>query len=132
MKKPKRNSFGTPVYGEFKKKDYVSLEKPLTVFSTGATRSNDANDVAYDLISPWAYERLAKIYAEGAKVHGPRNWEKGQPISVVVNHAVRHFTLWQQGNREEDHLAKTAWGLFALMHFEKTKPKLFKEEDVCE
>ena len=107
---------------------FPAAEVELKVFPSGATRSSDADDVAYDLISPWAYERLAKIYAEGAKVHGPRNWEKGQPVSVVINHMVRHFTLWQQGNREEDHLAKTVWGLFALMHFEKTKPELFEEE----
>lgn len=126
-KKLKKSSFEMPAE-EGKRTLFPAAELGLTVFSSGATRSNDANDVAYDLISPWAYERLAKIYAEGAKVHGPRNWEKGQPVYVVINHAVRHFTLWQQGNREEDHLAKMAWGIFALMHFEKTKPELFKEE----
>ena len=98
-------------------------------FSSGATRSADADDVAYDLVSPWAFERLAKIYAEGAKVHGPRNWEKGQPISVVANHLLRHWILWQQEDRTEDHLAKVAWGLFAMMHFEKTRPDLFEEEE---
>jgi len=32
--------------------------------------------------------------------------------------------LWLQGDRTEDHLAHAAWNIFALMHFEETRPEL--------
>ena len=41
----------------------------LRDFGTGATRSKDADSERYDLISPFAMRRLAKIMAEGAKTH---------------------------------------------------------------
>lgn len=103
----------------------------IVTFETGAKRSADADGHSFDIISPIGLERLAKVYNEGARKYGARNWEKGQPVGAVLNHALRHLNMWQQGDQSEDHLAKVAWGLFAIMHFEKTKPesleRYFKE-----
>lgn len=100
----------------------------IVVHPTGAVRSADANDVRYDLISPIGLRRLAAVHAEwartGGRVHGENNWLKGLPFSDTGNHGVRHYELWRAGDDSEDHLAKNAWALFALMHLEETRPDL--------
>ena len=92
-------------------------------YSTGASRSGDAEKTRFDLISPVAMRRLAETYAEGAGKHGDRNWEAGMPASDVVNHLLAHVNLWLAGDRSEDHLAHACWGLAALMHFEELRPE---------
>jgi len=99
-------------------------------FESGSERQA-LNKVRYDLISAVALKRLAETYAEGATKYGDRNWEKGQPFSVLINHARDHINdfIAQQQNlpmnvSEEDHLAHAAWNLFAIMHFQATKPKM--------
>lgn len=91
---------------------------------TGALSSTDADDVRFDLISPIALERIARTYAEGAKRYGEHNWLKGIPSSDLLNRALRHINLYLQGDKSEDHLAHAAWNIFAIMHFEETRPEL--------
>ena len=91
----------------------------LRKFESGATRSSDADLERYDLMSPFAAQRAAKIYAEGALVHGDRNWEKGIPIEVCLNHLERHLILWKMGDRSEDHLAKIRVNADFIMHYEE-------------
>lgn len=96
----------------------------LRQFATGAVRDADADARRYDLISPHGLDRLAATYAEGAAKYDDHNWRKGMPFSSTLNHAMRHLTLWNSGDTSEDHLAHAAWGLFALMEFEATRPEL--------
>lgn len=102
----------------------------LKRFKSGSVRTKDADDHRFDLVSPFGLFRLAKIYAEGAKKYGDRNWELGQPTGDVLNHAERHLQLWKQGDRSEDHLAKVAWGMFAIMHYEETLPENSTEMEI--
>ena len=90
--------------------------------TTGAVRSSDADNERYDLISPIGMRRLAETYCEGARKYGDFNWEKGFPVSDILNHAIRHTYLYLSGDRSEDHLAHAAWGLFAAMHSEELWP----------
>lgn len=96
----------------------------LVKFASGATRSSDRSGVRYDLITPIGLRRLAETYAEGAKKHGDNNWLKGFPASDTLNHVLAHLNMWKTGDASEDHLAHAAWGLFAIMHFEETRPEL--------
>jgi len=96
----------------------------LKHFETGAVRSRDADDTRYDLITPIGLRRLAETYAEGALKYGENNWLAGIPSSDLFNHAVRHLYLWLAGDTSEDHLAHAAWNIFAIMHFEETRPEL--------
>lgn len=96
----------------------------LKVFSTGATRTRDADGERYDLITPIGLEGVARIYAEGAAKYGDKSWEKGLPISDLVNHALRHWRLYASGDRSEDHLSKAAWGFMAAKHSEVCWPHL--------
>jgi len=94
-------------------------------FETGATRSatpagSKGKPVRYDLISPIALRRLAETYAEGAEIHGARNWEKGLPIWDCLSRALAHISTYCGGDRSEDHLAHAVFGLCASMHFEES------------
>ena len=96
----------------------------LSQFSTGAVRSIDANSTRYDLISPIGLRRIAETYKEGYDKYGAFNWEKGMPISDIMNHCIRHIYKFLEGDRTEDHLAHAAWNLIAAMHMQETHPEL--------
>ena len=95
--------------------EYNELRK----FPGGATRSADADEERYDLISPHATKREAIRMAEGAATHGERNWETGVPISVCPNHLERHLVQYKMGDRSTDHLAAIRCNAGFLIHFEE-------------
>lgn len=101
-----------------------SNQPDLRVFDTGAVRTKDADGERYDLITPIGLEGVARIYAEGARKYGDTLWERGMPISDLVNHALRHWRLYASGDRSEDHLSKCAWGFLAAKHSEVLWPHL--------
>jgi len=81
------------------------------------------DEYAFDEISPYGLKALAKVCREGFK-HGRGNWrEHPQPEGVVLNHALAHLNKYMQNDRSEDHLAKVAWGMFALIHYRESKAK---------
>lgn len=90
-----------------------------TVFETGAERDIEPNRGRFDLISPFALVRLAKVYEAGAKKYADRNWEKGIPISRLLDSAKRHLTKYEMGKTDEDHLTMAIWNLFSILHFEE-------------
>ena len=102
----------------------MTTDASVTTFSTGAVRGTDAENVRFDLITPIGLRRLAKTCAEGARKYSDRNWEKGIPASVMLNHAIRHIYLWLEGDDTEDHLAHAAWNILGVAHFEETMPDL--------
>lgn len=93
-------------------------------YSTGAVRGSDAEGYRYDLISPIGLRRLAETCHEGSAKYGDYNWERGMPVSDMLNHALRHVYLYLSGDRSEDHLAHSAWNMLAAMHSEELWPHL--------
>ena len=91
-------------------------------FKSGMVRDTRVGKGRYDLMSPFALERVAKIFEKGATKYGDRNWEKGAPFSRTLDSAIRHIMQYMMGMKEEDHLAQAAWNICAIMHLEKTKP----------
>lgn len=100
-------------------KDYETKIKKLVNFKSGAKRDDNSGKGSYELISPIAIERIAKMYERGGKQKGDRNWEKGIPMSRCVQSALRHVFQFLEGMRDEDHLAQACFNLFAIMHFEE-------------
>lgn len=88
-------------------------------FTSGAVRAADADVTRMDLVCPTGLLRLAAIYKEGADKYGDTNWCRGIPVSVMLNHLETHLQRWKKGDRTEDHLAKIAWGVFSIMHYEE-------------
>lgn len=103
------------------------LEAEYAKFSTGAIRSQDANNTRYDLITPIGLRRVAETYKEGCDKYGAFNWEKGMPVNDILNHGIRHIYEYLSGDRTEDHLAHAAWNLLAAMHIEETYPNISPE-----
>lgn len=95
----------------------------MMTFASGAVRSSDAANVRFDLITPVGLRRLAETYKEGSVKYGDNNWQKGFPVSDIMNHAIRHMYLWLDGDKTEDHLAHATWNLMTIMHFEERNPE---------
>ena len=85
---------------------------------TGAFREKNEGKGRFDLISPYALMRVARIHEKGSKKYSPRNWEKGMKFSLFVDAAMRHIIKYMMGMTDEDHLAQAVWNLDCLMHFE--------------
>jgi hypothetical protein len=93
-------------------------------YATGAVRSADAEATRYDLVSPIGLRRAAEACAEGSEKYGDYNWEKGMPISDLLNHAIRHVYKYLEGDRSEDHLGHATWNMMAACHSEELWPEL--------
>lgn len=89
-------------------------------YANGGMREPSTGKGAYELVSPFALERIAVWYELGARKYADRNWEKGIPFGRLIQSAIRHLIRWMQGRRDEDHLAAVCWNVMAMMHFEET------------
>lgn len=88
-------------------------------FSTGSVRDIQAGKGRFDLIPYEAQRREAVHHEHGSVKYGENNWQKGQPIHVFLNSAMRHLHKYQDGWRDEDHLAAVRWNTGAIMWTEK-------------
>lgn len=93
-------------------------------FQTGAVRDGGDGKGRCDLLPACALLRVAKRYEEGAKVYGDRNWEKGMPISVLLDSGIRHLLKYMDGQMDEDHLAAAAWNILGAMWTEEKRPAM--------
>jgi hypothetical protein len=84
-----------------------------------AVRDTAADKPRPDLISPFAEERQGHWLRMGAAKYAERNWEKGMPFSRCVASLKRHLMKYQQGMRDEDHLAAIMFNAMALIHYEE-------------
>lgn len=89
---------------------------PERHFSSGAKRDSDSTKPRLELISPFAKERLGYLLAKGANRYGPRNWEKGMPLSQFLASAERHLNKIKMGDTSEDHMAAVVFNIDAMMH----------------
>lgn len=88
-------------------------------YGTGATREPDDDKPRPDLISPFFKERLGRWLSLGAKKYALWNWARGMPFSRCLAAMERHLMRYQQGSREEDHLAAVAFAAMQLIHYEE-------------
>jgi hypothetical protein len=91
-------------------------EFTIDTLSTGETSKNKDDVPAPHLISPFALMREGKWMADNAKIHAPRNWEKGIPNSIHIASAARHLLKIMAGEHDEDHEAAVATRMHMLMH----------------
>lgn len=92
------------------------------VLKTGCVRQKTGGRGAYELFSPFALERDAKLMEWGANHRGHRNWEKGCPYSRCVQSLRRHlneFILRRPDEDHGDHLAAIRFWAGALIHYEE-------------
>lgn len=84
-----------------------------------AVRDAATNKPRPDLISPFAEERQGQWLRMGAERYAERNWEGGMPFTRCIASLKRHLMQYQQGKREEDHLAAIMFNAMALIHYEE-------------
>jgi len=88
-------------------------------YDSGMVRDASVGKTRPDLISPFFEDRLGQLLRKGAEKYVERNWEKGQPFSRAFASLKRHVRDFQEGNRDEDHLAAVAFGCMAIIHYEE-------------
>ncbi len=100
-------------------------------FVTGAVRDIRVGKGRYDLLYPGFFKQLAVHVEQGAVKYADRNWEKGMPIGRTLDSCIRHLLQWQEGDREENHLAAAACNIMFLMFYidQINKGQLPKELD---
>jgi len=96
-----------------KKKDDYTLKDSGTrkVFETGANRDLSSGKGRFDLLPPATIRALAIHYEKGCDKYGPRNWEKGIPISRFIDSAMRHLLQFMDGMDDENHLIAALWNI---------------------
>ena len=93
-------------------------------FETGAVRDMQEGKGRCDLLPACALIRLSKHYEAGAMKYEDRNWEKGIPISVMIDSAMRHLLKYMDGQTDEDHLVAVAWNILGAIWLEEKRPDL--------
>jgi hypothetical protein len=84
-------------------------------FTTGSVRDKAAGKGRFDLIPEFCEARLARHYENGATKYEERNWEKGQPLSVYLSSARRHWGKMLLNWQDEDHAAACVWNIYGYM-----------------
>jgi hypothetical protein len=80
-------------------------------FDTGAVRDMAEKKGKMSLMPFVALFLISCIYEDGALKYAARNWEKGIPISVYVDSAMRHLSKYMDGLRDEPHLSMAGWNI---------------------
>jgi len=99
----------------YKTKDSGEREQ----FKTGSQRDTRVGKGRYDLLPPRAIRRLAQLYERGAIKYDDRNWEKGQPLSRMMDSLIRHAFQVLEGEDTEDHLAAVAWNALGIAEIQE-------------
>lgn len=84
-------------------------------FATGSIRNDRKGKGRYDLLPPAAIRRVAQHFERGAERFGDRNWEKGQPLSRLLDSGIRHAFAVLEGKTDEDHAAAAAWNILCFI-----------------
>ncbi len=78
-------------------------------FNTGAESQAATGKGTPVLVPGDAVIDIAKLFEKGAAVYGPRNWEKGIPLSEILNSLERHLQQEKMGSTDENHARALAW-----------------------
>ncbi|APH12652.1 hypothetical protein ASJ33_05545 [Dehalococcoides mccartyi] len=99
--------------------DHVQDSGERQSFQTGAVRDAQDHKGRYDLLPPYAIERLAKHFENGAVKYAARNWEKGIPLMRYIDSGMRHMYKLMDGQTDEDHAAAAMWNIACYIQTEK-------------
>jgi hypothetical protein len=97
-------------------KDSIPQEEAVEYVPGGGKRV--PLEVRYDQIPPVALQQLAEVNQEGDKKYGGMQYMKGMPYSTFVNHMFNHLMMYCMGDRSAYHMAKVAWGAFAIINMD--------------
>ncbi len=84
-------------------------------FSTGANKQAAAGKGTPALFPADAYIEVCRHFEDGAALHGDRNWEKGIPLSELINSLERHIADEKMGKADERHDRALAWNAIVYL-----------------
>ena len=93
-------------------------------FESGAVRDMAEGKGRCDLLPACAILRLSKHFENGAIKYEERNWERGIPMSAMLDSGMRHLLKYMDGQTDEDHLVAATWNLICAMWMEEKKPEM--------
>lgn len=94
---------------------------------TGAVRSADSDHLDFTSLPLLGLIGVARTAAEGGFYYGRHNYQFGFPVHDLLNHAMKHLTMWLLGDRSEPHLEHAAWGILAAIESKVLFPELNEE-----
>jgi hypothetical protein len=99
--------------------DSFEWESPTQQFKSGAQRDNREGKGRFDLITPEPMALFAGLLERGGKHYGDRNWEKGMPISRMLDSLKRHLNQFEldDPNDHEDHLINALFNLWGIITY---------------
>jgi len=84
-------------------------------FNTGAEKQHSEGKGTPVLFPGDAYMEVCKHFEAGAKHYEARNWEKGIPLSELINSLERHIADEKMGDTSERHDRAIAWNAIAYL-----------------
>lgn len=84
-------------------------------FNTGAKKQPASGKGTPVLVPGDAILDVAVHFEEGAAHYGPRNWEKGIPLSEILNSAERHLQQEKMGMTDESHDRAFTWNAIVYL-----------------
>lgn len=99
----------------------------MNKYPTGAYKEDKAQKGKPTLLPFCALMRISKHMQCANKPIGKydeRNWEKGLPISELMDSVLRHIFQYMDGMADEDHLCAAATNLLMAMWTEEKHPEL--------
>ena len=91
------------------------VDGPRREFSTGAHKQAAAGKGCPVQVPGDAVMEVAKHFENGAVIHGARNWEKGLPLSELLNSMERHLQQEKMGMTDEPHARAMAWNALVYL-----------------
>ena len=88
---------------------------PKREFSTGAEKQTAEGKGTPVLVPGDAILEVAKHFEGGASIYGARNWEKGIPLSEILNSLERHLQQEKMGLTDEPHVRALAWNAIVYL-----------------
>ena len=88
---------------------------PKREFFTGAERQSSEGKGTPVLVPGDAILDVAKHFERGAVVYEARNWEKGIPLSEILNSLERHLQAEKMGMTDESHARALVWNALVYL-----------------
>jgi len=90
---------------------FKKTKKTEHQYKSGAHRDSRAGKGSF-VEMPWnALFLVSRIYEEGNRGRGWRNWEHGMPVPDLLDSSIRHAGRYIAGHRAEPHLSQGVWNM---------------------
>jgi hypothetical protein len=69
-------------------------------------------------------QKLAIMYEAGANKYAERDWEKGRPMLIFIDSALRHLFQYLNNETDEDHSSAFVWNIISCIDTIRRMPSM--------